>query len=167
MLKSRDIVVLLKVEIAKNNWTYQELAKSLGISASEVYTALKNCEKSGLYVGRTRRVLKSALKEFLVHGIRYSFPVKPGALVQGVPTAHSVEPLKKMLMVSAENSYVWPCENGRTKGQAIEPLHKCVPKAVQKDLELYQLLSLVDGLRVGKAREQDFAAQELERRMAR
>lgn len=70
-------------------------------------------------------------------------------------------------MSSENNAYVWPCGNGQTKGQAIEPLHKCVPQAVQKDLELYQLLSLVDGLRVGRAREQDFAAQELSKMMAR
>ena len=167
MLKPRDIVVLLKVKISKNRWTYKELAKSLGISASEVHVSLKNCDQSGLYVDRSRRVLNSSLKEFLIHGIRYSFPAKPGALVQGIPTAHSADPLKGMLMVNEENAYVWYSGNGQTRGQAIEPLHKCVPQAVQKDLELYQLLSLVDGLRVGRAREQDFAAEELGRMIAR
>lgn len=87
--------------------------------------------------------------------------------MQGIPTAHSAEPLKGMLMVNEENAYVWYSGNGQTRGQAIEPLHKCVPQAVQKDLELYQLLSLVDGLRVGRAREQDFAAEELGRMIAR
>lgn len=167
MLKPRDIVVLLKVKISQNRWTYKELAKSLGISSSEVHAALKNCDESGLYVDRSRRVLNSALIEFLIHGIRYSFPAKPGALVQGIPTAHSAEPLKGMLIANENNAYVWPSGNGQTRGQAIEPLHKCVPQAVQKDPELYQLLSIVDGLRVGRAREQDLAAQELAKIMTR
>jgi hypothetical protein len=167
MLKPRDIVVLLKVKIAKDKWTYQELAKSLGLSSSEVHTSLKNCDRSGLYVGRSRRVLNSALIEFLVHGIRYSFPVKPGALVRGIPTAHSAKPLKGFIMANKNNAYVWSSQNGLIRGQAIEPLHKCVPQAVQRDPELYQLLSLVDGLRVGRAREQDFAAQELDKLMVR
>ncbi|NJO98776.1 MAG: hypothetical protein HC764_24540 [Pleurocapsa sp. CRU_1_2] len=167
MLKPRDILVLLKVKIFKNRWTYQELAESLGISSSEVHGSLKNCDESGLYVSRSRRVLNSALHEFLVHGIRYSFPAKPGALVLGIPTAHSAEPLKGLFMANEDNPYVWSSGNGQIRGQAIEPLHKCVPQAVQKDPELYQLLSLVDGLRVGRAREQDFAAQELGKIMAR
>ena len=167
MLKPRDIVVLLKVKIAKDKWTYKQLAKSLGISSSEVHTSLKNCDRSGLYVDRSRRVLNSALQEFLVHGIRYSFPAKPGALVRGIPTAHSAEPLKGFLMANEDNAYVWSSGDGQIRGQAIEPLHKCVPQAVQQDPKLYQLLSLVDGLRVGRAREQDFAAQELDRIIAR
>lgn len=167
MLKPKDIVVLLKVKISNNEWTYKELAKSLGISSSEVHGSLKNCDRSGLYVGRSRKVLNSALLEFLVHGIRYSFPARPGALVRGIPTAHSAEPLKRFLVANEDNVYVWSLGNGQIKGQAIEPLHKCVPQAVQKDPELYQLLSLVDGLRVGRAREQDFAAQELGRIITR
>ena len=163
MLKPRDIVVLLKTKIVPHKWTYKELAESLEISSSEVHASLKNCDRSGLYVDRKRKVLNSALIEFLVHGIRYSFPTKPGALVKGIPTAHSAEPLKGMLVTNKDNAYVWSSENGQTRGQAIEPLHKCVPIAVQKDQKLYQLLSLVDGLRIGRAREQDFAAQELHR----
>lgn len=163
MLKPRDIVVLLKVKISHGGWTYQKLAKSLGISSSEVHVSLKNCDQSGLYVDRSRRVLNSALLEFLIHGIRYSFPAKPGALVRGIPTAHSAEPLKGFFMANEDNAYVWSSRNGQIRGQAIEPLHKCVPSAVQKDPKLYQLLSLVDGLRVGRAREQDLAAQELDR----
>lgn len=163
MLKPKDIVVLLKVKISTENWTYKAIAESLGISQSEVYTSLRNCNKSNLYVSRSRRVLSSALGEFLIHGIRYSFPTEPGAFVNGVPTAHSAEPLNKFLTSSQNNVYVWSSQIGQTKGQAIKPLHKCVPQAVQNDPELYKLLSLVDGLRVGRAREQDFAAQELEK----
>ena len=164
MLKPRDIIVLLKVKIwEKNRWTYKELAESLEISSSEVHTSLKNCAKSSLYINRSRRVLNSALKEFLIHGIRYSFPAQPGAWVRGIPTAHSAEPLKGMLIANQNSSYVWALKDGQALGQAIEPLHKCVPRVVQKDPAFYQLLSLVDGLRVGRARELDLASRELDK----
>ena len=89
MLKPQDIVVLLKVYGLKNEWTYSELAKSLKMSSSEVHAALKRCATSGLYSDKRRRILKPALAEFLVHGLKYVFPTSPGALVRGMPTAHS------------------------------------------------------------------------------
>jgi hypothetical protein len=38
------------------------------------------------------------VEEFLIHGLKYVFPAYPGALVRGVPTAHSAEPLKGLLI---------------------------------------------------------------------
>ncbi len=49
--------------------------------------------------------------------------------------------------------------------RAIEPLHDGVPIAVQSDKELYALLALVDVLRVGRAREREFAEAELQKRI--
>ena len=74
MLKPQDIVVLLKVNNLNQQWTYSQLAKSLGMSSSEVHTALKRCEISGLYQRESRKVLKQALTEFLIHGLKYVFP---------------------------------------------------------------------------------------------
>jgi hypothetical protein len=50
MLKPQDIVVLLKVHCLGENWTYQQLAKSIKASSSVVYEALKRCEESHLYI---------------------------------------------------------------------------------------------------------------------
>ena len=113
MLKPQDIVVLLKVSGLSGQWTYSELAKSLKMSSSEVHAALKRCSKSGLYSDRRRRVLKPALEEFLVHGLKYVFPTQPGALVRGMPTAHSAEPLKDLLMTSDRDVYVWAFDSGK------------------------------------------------------
>jgi hypothetical protein len=165
MLKPQDLVVLLKVHNSNKQWTYSELAKSLGMSSSEVHAALKRCEISGLYQGESRKVLKQALSEFLVHGLKYVFPSQPGAMVRGIPTAHSAEPLKSMLMVNPDDVYVWATPHGQVRGQAIEPLYRSVPQAVTKDLQLYELLCLVDGLRVGRVREQKLAASELVKRL--
>lgn len=166
MLKPQDIVTLLKVYNCKgSHWTYSELAKSLDMSSSEVHAALKRCVTSGLYDGEQRRVLKGPLLEFLVHGLKYAFPGQPGALVRGIPTAHSAEPLKSLLLVNSDEPYVWAFPSGGVRGQSIEPLYRSVPKAAQNDAELYELLSLIDALRVGRVREQRLAATELSKRL--
>jgi len=68
-------------------------------------------------------------------------------------------------LVSDDLVPVWPDRDGKIKGRAIEPLHDGVTTAVQSDPELYALLSLVDVLRVGRAREREFAEAELQRRI--
>jgi DNA-binding Lrp family transcriptional regulator len=165
MLKPQDLVVLLKVHNLKTQWTYSQLAQSLGMSSSEVHAALKRCETSGLYQGESRKVLKQALGEFLVHGLKYVFPGQPGAIVRGLPTAHSAEPLKSLLMVNADDVYVWAFPHGEVRGQAIQPLYPCVPQAAINDSQLYELLCLIDALRVGRIREQKLAASELLKRL--
>jgi len=42
------------------------------------------------------------------------------------------------------------------------PLYPSVPKAIDKDLKLYQLLALFDALRGGAARERQLASRLLE-----
>lgn len=69
-------------------------------------------------------------------------------------------------LVSDDLIPVWPDMDGKVKGRAIEPLHSGVPKATQADPQLYALLALVDVLRVGRAREREFAEAELAKRIA-
>ncbi|NER34737.1 MAG: hypothetical protein F6J93_12060 [Oscillatoria sp. SIO1A7] len=167
MLKPQDIFVLLKVHCWRaSDWTYATLAQSLSMSASEVHAALKRCNASGLYNGPNRKIRMQALLEFLVHGLRYAFYVQPGSLARGLPTAHSAEPLKSMLVVDPSDIYVWPYATGKIRGQAIAPLYRSVPEAASGDPELYTLLGLIDALRVGRVREQSLAAKELEQRLA-
>jgi len=85
--------------------------------------------------------------------------------VRGLPTAHSAEPLKSLLMLNPDDVYVWAFPYGEIRGQAIEPLYRCVPKAAFNDPKLYELLCLIDALRVGRVREQKIAAQELIKRL--
>ena len=166
MLKPQDIVAILKVHsLQKASWTYSTLAQSLGMSASEVHAALSRCEAAGLYNGENRRILKQALLEFLVHGLRYVFYAQPGPLSRGLPTAHSAEPLKSKLVASPSEVYVWPDPQGVVRGQAIAPLYRSVPQAASNDPKLYALLSLIDAIRVGRVREQRLAASELEKRI--
>lgn len=165
MLKPQDIVVLLKVHCLGKDWTYQELAESIQASSSVVYEALKRCHQSHLYNTQRRKLLTGALQEFLVHGLKYVFPASAGVITRGIPTAHSAEPLKDLLLVDPSSTYVWASIHGKVKGQAIKPLYRRVPDIVNQDPQFYELLSLVDSLRVGKIREVEIATAELNKRL--
>ena len=67
-------------------------------------------------------------------------------------------------VIVSQEKYVWPSGKGKARGQSIEPLYKSLIEAVQNDNELYEMLALVDALRVGRAREKQVAIQELEER---
>ena len=109
--------------------------------------------------------MRSALLEFIVHGLKYVYPVQPGPLCRGIPTAHSAPPLAGKMVSNEADEYVWPDDRGDRRGQAITPLYESAPQAAKKDPRLHELLALVDALRVGHAREQALAANELKRRL--
>ena len=102
--------------------------------------------------------------EFLQYGIKYVFPQQPGAIVRGVPTAHSAPPLNAL--IQSEEKYVWPSGKGIARGQSIVPLFSSVIDAVKIDPFFYELLALVDTLRVGRTREREIAIKELKKRIS-
>jgi DNA-binding Lrp family transcriptional regulator len=159
-----DIVVLLKiVSYAYAPWKQEQLAEALYISQSEVSKSLARSKFAGLIDGSGKKVFKMALLEFLQYGIKYAFPQQPGAIVRGIPTAHSAPPLNNIIV--SEEHYVWPSGKGKVKGQAITPLYSSIIEAAQKDDKLHELLALVDALRVGRAREKEMAIKELKSRI--
>tara|TARA_R110002073_G_scaffold245044_10_gene407656 strand:+ start:5564 stop:6067 length:504 start_codon:yes stop_codon:yes gene_type:complete len=159
-MHAQDVVVALKLAFAPEGLSYAALADELGLSASQVYAAVKRAEGAGLLVAGSRTVNKQALIEFLVHGLKYVFPAKRGPIVRGMPTAHSAPPLNETI-IDDGTPVVWPDPKGTVRGESIEPLHKGVPKAAKLDERLYQSLSLIDAIRTGRARERKIAAQKL------
>jgi len=166
-LKPQDIVILLKIiaygKTGNNNWQQVPMAESLNISQAEVSQSLVRSKYAGLLDGSGKKVMRLALMDILQYAIAYMFPQKPGAIVRGIPTAHSALPLKSD--IQSEEQYVWPSAHGNTKGQSIIPLYPSVVDAVMKDQDLYQLLALVDALRVGRTREKNIAITELKHRI--
>lgn len=160
-MRPQDIVILLK-KVTKNGRVLLngQIAKELGISASEVSEALARCRIARLVDTTKQRVNILALEEFLVHGLKYVFPVQPQSVVRGVATAISAPPMKEKIVGGSEQ-YVWPDAKGDMRGAAITPLYKTVPTAVAEDDMLYKLLALVDTLRIGRAREVEIAKAEL------
>lgn len=163
-MRPHDVVILLKIAALKNSsWMAKDLANSLNISAGEVSEALNRCKLAGLLAEDKKKLMKQNLLEFLEFGLRYVFPAIPGAIQRGMPTAHSAPPL--IHIISSEEIYVWPWAEGQARGQAIEPLHRGVPKACTQDPLLYELLSLTDALRLGRTREKQLAIEALRQRI--
>jgi hypothetical protein len=167
VLKPLDIVVLLKLSLGSGRPSFAELARDLRLYPSEVYTSLKRGRASHLVKGTNREetVNRTALLEFLLHGIRYAFPAETGALTRGVPTSYAAAPLNKSIAGSSDPPPVWPFAGGSVRGYSFAPLHKNVPAAALEDNRLYELLALVDALRDGRARERALAARELTKRI--
>ena len=142
-------------------WTYASLGKELTMSSSEVHAAVRRCTKAGLYNPATREPIRQALKEFLVHGLRYVFPAQPGAIVTGLPTSYAVSPLKERIRYDSSETPVMPLLRGPARGPEIEPLYRSASKAALFDPKLHQLLAVVDLLRMGRARERKLAEEVL------
>jgi hypothetical protein len=163
-MKPQDVVVLLKVIAVNNdNWQQIPLAYSLKMSQSEVSQSVARSKFAGLLDDSGKKVMRQALYDFLQYGLAVVFPAKPGAVVRGIPTAHSSAPLNKE--ISSEEDYVWPFAKGNVRGHGITPLYATVPRAALDDEQLYALLALADALRVGKVREKNIAVQELKNRI--
>jgi hypothetical protein len=167
MLRPLDIAVLLKLTLpGASEQSFQGLASDLQVQASEVHSSFKRARLSGLmdHDGQ-KRVNRSALIELLSHGLRYVFPAVRGELTRGVPTSFAAEPLKSAIKSTADDAPVWPHLSGNARGYSFEPLYKHAPAAALKDPQLYELLSLTDALRDGRARERKIAIQILSERI--
>lgn len=164
IMRPQDIVVLLKIiALSENSWSQLVLADELFISQSEISQCLSRSKYAGLLQFDGKKVNKQSFMEFLQYGIKYVFPQQPGAIVRGVPTAHSAPPMDAI--IQSEEKYVWPSGKGSVRGQSIIPLYPSVVDAVKLDPLLQELLALVDVLRVGRAREREIAIQELKKRI--
>src|ERR1700722_18403524 len=96
-LKPQDVVVLIKLlEFGEKRPPYAQIAKERFLSASEIHASVQRAKRSYLLSGpeRLETPNKSALEEFFIHGLKYSFPPQRGELTRGVPTSIGAEPLK-------------------------------------------------------------------------
>ena len=97
--------------------------------------------------------------------MKYVFPANRGELTRGVPTSYAAPPLKKFIVKGHDLPPVWPDAEGKVRGMAFEPLYRTVPFAASRDRTLYELLTIVDALRDGRARERKLAEKELMHRL--
>lgn len=165
-LKPQDILVLLKLLAAgEKRWRMVDLGLELGLSQSEISMALERARRVGLIDASKKKVIRSAMEEFLLHGLKYVFPAEIGMLCRGIPTSHSAPPLAKKIVSDENDQYVWPHPEGSLRGQAVSPLCEWAPEAARKDPCLHELLALVDALRLGRARERMIAAEEIRGRL--
>jgi hypothetical protein len=168
-LKPQDVVVLVKLCLAQGQrFTYASLASELAMSASEIHGSLGRAKFARLAVVSGEQgvqPIRSALREFLIYGVRYAFPATSGSITRGIPTGYAGPVLRNLLTQSDEPPPVWPLASGDVRGVSIHPLYPTVPAIAQRDLGFYELFSLVDAIRIGAARERELAANEISKRL--
>jgi DNA-binding Lrp family transcriptional regulator len=161
LTKPQDIVVALKITLGDGFGSYSELGHALGMSASEVHAGVRRLVEARLLDPETKRVRGEALRNFLVHGVPYAFPASPKEVTRGMPTAWAAPAMAGKFSTSDQLPPVWPDPNGKVQGVAVQPLYPSVPGAAGRDPALYDLLALVDALRIGRARERGIAEKEI------
>jgi hypothetical protein len=140
---------------------YARLSHDLGIALSQAHASVRRLSKARLVSPKKREVNRRGLVEFLQHGVKYAFPAELGRVAIGVPTAYAGPPLANKLVF--DEPIVWPSLDGESEGPAIDPLYQQAVSLPRRCPELYEALTVVDALRIGRAREQELAVQELER----
>lgn len=162
-LHSFDIAIALQL-LSASDRGYRGLSDDLGLSVSTVHEGVKRLVSAGLARaaehGSLPAVNRRALLEFIEHGVKYAFPAALGAPVRGVPTAYAGPALADD--ISSDEPAVWPDPSGPVVGAAIAPL---LPKAAQlpsRCPRTYELLTAVDAVRVGRARERRLATAYLQ-----
>jgi hypothetical protein len=167
VLKPQDVVVALKLSVTDEpKVSYSSLAASLGMSPSEVHAAVQRATQAGLLRPGSRRPIRAALMEFLVHGLKYAFPPDHGGVTRGMPTAYAASPLAGRIVQGDDLPPVWPDAHGTVRGESLSPLYESVPVAARNDPKLYECLALVDALRSGRARERKLAESMLKDRLS-
>ena len=151
------------ITLSSKSWTFAEIAGALQISEGEVSYTMERNAVSGLVSADKKHVNKLALRDFLIYGLKYVFPPQPGSSTRGIATAHSASPVNQYIAENGEN-YVWKYYKGTRRGNSIVPLYDKIPKIVENQPELYEFLTIIDTLRIGKKREIEIAIQELDKR---
>jgi len=165
-MRPHDIAVLLKIiskEKKEEPWMMKDLSNELCLSAGEISESLNCSVRAQLIAEDKKTVMKMSLIDFLAFGLPYTYPQKPGALVRGINTAHSAEPMSAK--ISFSDHFVWSHSEGEVRGQEVVPLYPKLPEACLKDSYFYQLMTLCDVLRVGKMREKKIAILLLKDRL--
>jgi hypothetical protein len=186
ILKPFDLVVVLKIGLNEralrlsqageyegqpltNTMSY--LAEALGRGKGDMSRSIKRLLAAGLMGERdpgegdlwaqNRKyysVQRQGLSDLLIYGVRYVFAPRILGFGRGVATGWNCPSLHSAIN-PPEIPFVWPAPAGESQGQLLEPLYAGVSAAVERDKDLYTLLSLVEVLRIGKPRELKYARE--------
>ena len=171
MLKPQDCIILIKLLANPGReWSQRQLAKALCISLAETNAGIKRLGEAGLLRKDQENKLfpnTNAAEEFLISGIKFFFPVKPGEYTRGIPTAIAAPIFHDKIPLGNDPIPVWPDPKGEKRGVALAPIHPSIPKALREspDQFFYELLVLIDAIRSGRPRERNLAASLLKEKL--
>jgi hypothetical protein len=158
-MRPHDIAVLLKIIITPGEWMNKDLSISLGISPAEIGNSLQRSMLAGLLDGSKKRVMRNALLDFIQYGLPFVFPAIKGPMARGIPTGYSAPIMSDNLMTNEQ--IVWAYPKGTARGEVILPLYPNAVEAALGDRHLYDLLALLDVMRLGKVREREIGMKLL------
>jgi len=161
-LKGVDLIVLLGLlRHPVGGWTVRSLAAELRLPSASVQRSLDRLAVVGVFDARRRRVNVGACEDLFVYALRFIAPAAVGGETRGLPTAWAAPPLVGHLARTDDLPPVWPDPHGEVRGLEVQPLHPRVVSLASADSEMYELLALIDGLRVGDARVRQLAVRML------
>lgn len=171
-LKAQDVLVVCKLwSLGGKSWTYAGLAEALLLSVGEVHHAVARCRQAQLVfsVRGDDVVSKRHFFDLLVTAVPRVFFAVRGGFDLGCPTSHSAPSLvERFASVRGDASSVptiWPDPRGTVRGESLLPIYPSVPEAARKDDKLYELLALIDTVRLGEHKTKKRAVEILERQI--
>jgi hypothetical protein len=162
-LRPSDVVVACQLALSPAA-QFVPLAYSTGLSVGECHNAVRRLRIARLLLPDDRRPPTELLHQFLVHGATFAFPAMLGAPAVGVPTGIS-SPAFRAIAESSEG-FVWPDADGTVRGQSVVPLFPAATNLPGRNPSLYDLLTIVDAIRIGSARIRKIAADLLTDRLS-
>jgi translation elongation factor EF-1beta/biotin operon repressor len=162
-IKSQDILILMKLITLKGSPFRQvDLSSSLGISQAEIAYSLDRLKFSGLINEDKKKVNKLNSIEFLLHAVKFMFPMEYDAPARGIKVGPSSDMIRKEVKEKLDMDFVIPTLDGENVGFGIKPIYATTGKVVQSDEKVYELVNLVDILRgLGGVRHKKFAETKL------
>lgn len=146
-LRPQDIIVAIAYLKWGKETPQKTLAERLFLSPAEIVKSNKRLESSRL-LDSSKKVDRSALLNFIKHGLRIAFPAQVGSLRKGIKTSLSNISLQRSLKKKPEISYVWESGNGKAVGQSVIPLYPGICQLARKDKEFYELISTIESIRL-------------------
>jgi hypothetical protein len=168
-LKAQDILTACKLyayEAAGLEMTYAGLGRDVGLATSEAHASVERCRRASLLTA-SNIVCRRNLRELLVVAVPYVYYPTRGGLEHGMLTSVHAPPLASKIAqrVPSVIPVVWP-GRGRDRGESLTPIYSTVPQACATDVVLYEIMALVEVLRVGSALEKAAAAKVVDELMA-
>jgi hypothetical protein len=162
-LRPGDLVVACQLAITPEE-KFINIANYTGISAGECHNAVRRLRLARILLSSERRPATDILHNFLVHGAPFAFPAVLGSSTIGVLTAHSAPTFHPS--VETAERIVWPYADGKVRGQSLIPLFPAAPALATTNPPLYDVLTIIDALRVGTTRVRKVAAELLAERLS-
>lgn len=168
-LRPQDLLLTLQIWRQGNReWSFASLSESLQLSLGEAHGGVQRASNAGLLY-ETKNGLRAAIPrvlQFILHGVPVTFFAKRGGITRGLPTGvHMPTWLEQIKPQERDMVTVWPHPEGTSRGESIEPLYPTVPEVSKKDTGFYEIVSLIEVMRIGHPIEKKAAASILENKI--